>query len=238
MLILFDIDGTLLRSRGVGLRAMQSALEEIHPPRDGDDRHDVGAIDTAGRLDPLIWRELLAQRDIEPTETLHDRFREVYGNRLARMIEDERPVIGLDGAAEAVRWVRDHPKLIAALLTGNYPETGRMKVAGAGIDPDDFAFGVWGFEASTRRGLPPIGIQRASEHLGRPLAPAEAVIVGDTPADIDCARASGCRVIAVATGRFDLDELGAHEPDELLPDLSDLDRFIAAVHRTLVPNDE
>ena len=233
MLILFDIDGTLLRSRGVGLRAMQCSLEEIHPPRDEDDRHDIDAIDTAGRLDPLIWRELLAQRDIEPTEGLHARFREVYGNRLARMIEDERPVIGLDGAAEAVRWVRDHPKFIAALLTGNYPETGRMKVAGAGIDPDDFAFGVWGFEASTRRGLPPIGIQRASEHLGRPIAPREAVIVGDTPADIDCARASGCRVIAVATGRFNLDELGAHEPDELLPDLSDLDRFIAAVHRTL-----
>lgn len=237
MLILFDIDGTLLRSRGVGLRAMQAALEEIHPPRHEHDRHDIEAIDTAGRLDPLIWRELLAQRGIEPTDALHDRFRETYGTLMARMIEDERPVVGLDGAAEAVRWVRDHSEFMAALLTGNYPETGRLKVAGAGIDPDDFAFGVWGFEASTRRGLPPIGIQRGSEHLGRPIDPADAVIVGDTPADIDCARASGCRVIAVATGRFGMDELAAHQPDELLPDLGDLDRFITALNRTLQSND-
>ena len=233
MLVLFDIDGTLLKSRGVGLRAMQAALEEIHPARHSKDTHDVGAIDTAGRLDPLIWRELLAQRDIEATEQGHETFRRVYGDRLHSMIEAERPVICLDGAAEAVAWVRDHPKLIAALLTGNYPETGRLKVAGAGIDPDDFAFGVWGFEADTRRGLPPIGIARAGEHLGRPLKPEEAVIVGDTPADIDCARAAGCPVIAVATGRFSTEELAPHDPDELLEDLSDLDRFTSALERCL-----
>lgn len=231
MLILFDIDGTLLRSRGVGLRAMQAAIEELHPPRNADDLHDVNAIDTAGRLDPLIWGELLAQRELEATSEGHEAFRSLYGDRLRSMIEEERPVIRLDGAAEAVAWVRDHPTLVAALLTGNYPETGRLKVAGAGIDPDDFAFGVWGFEADTRRGLPPIGIARGGEHLGRSLRPEEAVIVGDTPADIDCARAAGCHVIAVATGRFSVEDLAAHEPDELLEDLSDLDRFIAAIER-------
>ncbi|MCP4833323.1 MAG: HAD hydrolase-like protein [Phycisphaera sp.] len=231
MLILFDIDGTLLRSRGVGLRAMQAALEEIHPSRHPGDTHDIDAIDTAGRLDPLIWRELLAQRGIEATEDGHEAFRRLYGDRMHSMIEAERPVVCLDGAAEAVAWVRDHPKLVAALLTGNYPETGRLKVAGAGIDPDDFAFGVWGFEADTRRGLPPIGIDRGGEHLGRALRPEEAVIVGDTPADIDCARAAGCRVIAVATGRFSVEDLAAHEPDVLLEDLSDLERFVAAIER-------
>lgn len=233
MIVLFDIDGTLLRSRGVGLRAMQAALEELHPPRHAEDRHDVEAIDTAGRLDPLIWAELLAQREIEPTPEGHDAFRRAYGDRMRSMIEAERPVICLDGAAEAVAWVRDHPLLVPALLTGNYPETGLMKVAGAGIDPDDFAFGVWGFEAETRRGLPPIGIARGSEHLGRSLRPEEAVIVGDTPKDIDCARAAGCPVIAVATGRFSTEELDAHDPDALLEDLSDLERFTSAIERSL-----
>ena len=237
MLILFDIDGTLLKSRGVGLRAMQAALEDLHPARHPGDTHDVAAIDTAGRLDPLIWRELLDQRGIEATSEGHEAFRRVYGDRLHSMIEAERPVVCLDGAAEAVAWVRDHPRLIAALLTGNYSETGRLKVAGAGIDPDDFVFGVWGSEADNRRGLPPIGIARGSEHLGRPLRPEEAVIVGDTPADIDCARAAGCPVIAVATGRFTTRELSSHDPDEVLEDLSDLDRFISTLERCLGPLD-
>ncbi len=233
MIVLFDIDGTLLRSRGVGLRAMQAALESLYPPRSADDHHDLSVIDTAGRLDPLIWRDLLAQRDIEPTEAGHEAFRARYGDLMRSMIEAERPVVELEGASNAVSWVRDHPQLMPALLTGNYPETGRLKVAGAGIDPDDFAFGVWGFEADTRRGLPPIGLRRGGEHLGREIAPDEAVVVGDTPADIDCARASGCRVIAVATGRFTEEELAAHEPDATLRDLSDLDRFTRAVHHCL-----
>ncbi|MEE2973355.1 MAG: HAD family hydrolase [Planctomycetota bacterium] len=233
MLVLFDIDGTLLRSRGVGLRAMQAALEAIHPPRQEGDVHDVSTVDTAGRLDPLIWREMLGQRNLDPTDEGHDLFRRTYCEHLARMIEAEQPVVGLRGAAEAVAWVRDRPDLIAALLTGNYEETGRLKVRAAGIDPDDFAFGVWGCEAATRRGLPPIGIERAVAHAGRPIDPSTAVIVGDTPADIDCARAAGCRVIAVATGRFTEEELTDHHPDAVLPDLSDLAAFKSAIRHCL-----
>ncbi len=233
MLVLWDIDGTLLRSRGVGLRAMKAALEEIHPSRGEGDEHDLDAIDTAGRLDPLIWRELLAQRDIEATEERHRLFRDRYGRLLTEMVEAEQPVICLPGAADAVAWTRDHPHLIAALLTGNYSETGRLKVAGAGIDPDDFAFGVWGSEAETRRGLPVVALERVIEHAGRVVEPHETVIVGDTPADIDCARANGCRVIAVATGRFDRDALAAHEPDAVLPDLSDLTAFKTVIEDCL-----
>lgn len=233
MLVLWDIDGTLLRSRGVGLRAMKAALETLHPPRHEGDEHDVDAIDTAGRLDPLIWRELLAQRDLEATEERHRLFRDLYGRLLASMIAEENPVICLPGAAEAVAWTRDHPDLIAALLTGNYSETGRLKVAGAGIDPDDFVFGVWGSEAETRRGLPIVALERVVEHAGRTVEPHETVIVGDTPADIDCARATGCRVVAVATGRFGVDALAAHEPDAVLPDLADLAAFKSAIEHCL-----
>lgn len=233
MLVLFDIDGTLLRSRGVGLRAMKAALEDLHPPRSENDVHDLDAIDTAGRLDPLIWRELLEQRDILPSEAQHAAFRARYGRLLTDMIEAERPVIGLPGAAEAVAWTRDHPDLIAGVLTGNYPETGRLKVAAAGIDPDDFVFGVWGHEAPTRRGLPTVALERVATHAGRPVVPEETVIVGDTPADIDCARANGMSVIAVCTGRFDASALAEHEPDALLPDLADLGAFQSAVQGCL-----
>jgi phosphoglycolate phosphatase len=233
MLILFDIDGTLLRSGGAGPRSMGIAMQQLHPPRHEGDCVDMKKLDTAGWLDPLIWRALVDQRGLEATDEGHDAFRETYGAILAEIIEAENPVYALPGAAEAVDWVHEHPNLEAALLTGNYPETGRLKVKAAGLDPDLFRFGVWGSEADRRRGLPPIAIDRAISMFGRSIDPHETVIIGDTPADVDCAHANGCRVIAVATGRFEMEDLRPHEPDVLLPDLADLSRFQEAVTEVL-----
>ncbi|MDG1978364.1 MAG: HAD hydrolase-like protein, partial [Phycisphaerales bacterium] len=112
-------------------------------------------------------------------------------------------------------------------------ETGRLKIEAAGLDPDHFRFGAWGSEAELRRGLPPLAIRRAAEELGLAVDPHQTVIVGDTPADIDCAHHNGCRVIAVATGRFTEDQLRPHGADVLLPDLSDLARFQEAVDTAL-----
>jgi len=64
-------------------------------------------------------------------------------------------------------------------------------------------------------------------------APSETVLVGDTPADIAAARLGGARVVAVATGRFDLSALEPHRPDALLGDLSDTDLFVEAIDRAL-----
>ena len=233
MLILFDIDGTLLRSGGAGPRSMSLAMKELHPPRHAGDEVDHEQLDTAGWLDPLIWRAMLDQLGRDAEEDGHDRFRRTYGAILASIIEEESPVYALEGAGEAARWVHEHPTLEAALLTGNYPETGRLKIEAAGLDPDHFRFGAWGSEADLRRGLPPVAIRRAAERLGLEVEPHQTVIVGDTPADIDCAHHNGCRVIAVATGRFTEDQLRPHGADVLLPDLSDLARFQEAVDNAL-----
>ncbi|MDG2022630.1 MAG: HAD family hydrolase [Phycisphaerales bacterium] len=233
MLILFDIDGTLLRSSGVGPRSMCMALQELCPPRHEGDFVDPEKMDTAGSLDPLIWKTLLDHRGLDATDVGHDAFRETYGAILTKAIEEEDPVYALPGAAEAVAWVQEHPTLEAALLTGNYPETGRLKVKAAGFDPDLFRFGTWGSEADRRRGLPPIAMERARSMFEHAIEPHETVIVGDTPADVDCAHANGCRVIAVATGRFDVESLRPHEPDVLLPNLADLTRFQDAVAEAL-----
>ena len=233
LLILFDIDGTLLRSGGAGPRSMALAMRELHPPRHPGDEVDHERLDTAGWLDPLIWRAMLDQIGREADDGGHEAFRRTYGEILARIIEEERPVYALEGAGAAARWVHEHPTLESALLTGNYPETGRLKIEAAGLDPDHFRFGAWGSEATLRRGLPPLAIRRAAEELGLDVEPHQTVIVGDTPADIDCAHHNGCRVIAVATGRFTEDQLRPHGADVLLPDLRDLARFREAVETTL-----
>ncbi|MCH2161024.1 MAG: HAD hydrolase-like protein [Phycisphaerales bacterium] len=221
MLVLFDIDGTLLRSRKAGLRAMQAALKDIHPGHE----FDFAGVQTAGRLDPLIWRDLLEKHEITPGDADHEHFRETYAEKLADIIASEEAFISLPGTLEAVAHVRDHEQATAALLTGNYAETAWLKIEAAGFRREDFAFGTWGSEAPIRRGLPPVAIRRHHEHSGQDVSPRNVLIIGDTPADIDCARANGCRSLAVATGGYDLDELAAHEPDELMSDLSETDRF-------------
>ena len=122
---------------------MATALKGLHGVQDVD----FANIQTAGRLDPLIWRDLYQHFDIPANEEGQEAFRTAYGNELARLIELERPVVALPGVHEAVRHVRDHDRATCALLTGNYMETGWMKVHAAGFTDEDFAFGVWGSEA-------------------------------------------------------------------------------------------
>ena len=108
-------------------------------------------------------------------------------------------------------------------------ETGTLKVEAAGIDPGMLRFGTWGSEAESRRGLPPIAIDKALRELGRSILPQHTIIIGDTPADIDCAHANGCRCISVATGHFSTEELASHQPDVLMKDLSSLDELKDAI---------
>jgi phosphoglycolate phosphatase-like HAD superfamily hydrolase len=70
-----------------------------------------------------------------------------------------------------------------------------------------FAFGAYGCDHADRNRLGPVALERAARHAGRSFTPEETVVIGDTPKDIDCARALGSRCVAVATGRFTVDEL-------------------------------
>jgi phosphoglycolate phosphatase-like HAD superfamily hydrolase len=82
-----------------------------------------------------------------------------------------------------------------------------------------------------RRRLPGLATRRAHALVGYPFAPTEVVVIGDTPHDIDCARAFGAMAVAVTTGRYTRDELLADRPDHLFDDLGDVERVLAAVLR-------
>jgi len=87
--------------------------------------------------------------------------------------------------------------------------------------------GAFGNESFDRRDLPAIAAQRINEHLGEKFEPEQFIVIGDTPNDIACARHFGARVLAVATGRVhSAEELRAHNPDALLPDLLDAELVI------------
>lgn len=222
MLVLFDIDGTMLTSEGAGLVAMLDAMRELVPGRD----FSFDGIPVAGRLDPLIWRDLIAAHGLAHDDGMHSRFRERYGHHLARRLGVTHRASPLPGVRELIDALAAEPSVSLGILTGNYEHTGRMKVTSAGIDASRFSANAWADDGPTRRDLTPVAIRRCETLHGKSLAPRDVVVIGDTPHDIDCAHAHGCRALAVATGGSSAADLHAHRGDLVVDDLSDAEGLV------------
>jgi phosphoglycolate phosphatase-like HAD superfamily hydrolase len=98
-----------------------------------------------------------------------------------------------------------------------------------GIDPARFAVNAFGSDHEVRGELPAIAQQRAREQLGLDVNGDAIVIIGDTPADIDCTRAIGAKAIAVATGRYSVDDLSEHRPAAVFANLADTAAVMRAI---------
>ncbi len=223
MLVLFDIDGTLLLSQHAGVHGMHDATRELY-----GDTFTFDGVEVAGRIDPQIWHDVALANGIDDPDAHHDRFRASYAEHLARRLEANNAVVVLPGVAPLLEELGAVDGLTLGLLTGNYPETGRMKIAAAGLVADDFPVAAWGSDGLDRRDLPVVAMERYRSHVSEPIEPEQVVIIGDTPHDIDCARAAGCRVLAVATGpAYSLAELEEHGPDRAVADLTATDDLVA-----------
>ncbi len=221
MLILFDIDGTLLQTQRAGVSAMTSALEEL-----AGHQISFDGIEIAGRLDVLIWKDLVQRYSLDDSADALARFRSIYGGYLEKRLRDNPTALAMPGVANLVSALAERKDVTLGLLTGNFQETGRMKVRAAGFDPDTFVVGAWGDDGATRRDLPPVAMKRF-ESLGRGvIEPERVVIIGDTPHDIDCASFNGCRSIGVATGVFSVAQLEESGANLALPTLEDTDRLV------------
>ena len=215
MLVLFDIDGTLLSTGCAGREAVAEACLELfgREVRPSDQ-------EMPGNLDPLIWRRLCEVNGVEDHEALHPRFRELYAANLERRLVAQPTTRVFPGARELIGALLCLDQLTLGVLTGNYPETGRAKLRHAGLDPELFPVAAWGDDGETRRALPPVAMRRYAELRGESLAPQRVVVIGDTPHDVDCAQASGCRSLAVATGHYAADSLVSAGADRVVDDLT------------------
>ena len=113
------------------------------------------------------------------------------------------------------------------VLSGGARAVSTAKLAAAGLD-QLFPFGAFGDEHEDRAALVLVALSAGGRHHGTELKMADTVLVGDTPRDVDAARRAGCGVVAVATGRFSVDELAGHAPDAVLPDLADAAALVRA----------
>jgi phosphoglycolate phosphatase len=222
-LLLFDIDGTLLLSGRAGLRAMTRAFEQTFGVADAFAGTSFG-----GRTDSFLLSWALTAAGLPDTPAQHARFRDTYVPLLAEEIQ--QPGTGykglMPGARELIEALGDHDHLHLALLTGNYRAAAEVKLSHFELS-DFFEWGAFSDDAADRNALVPIARQRAETYD----VPAEAlervIVIGDTPHDIECARAGDATSIAVATGGHSVEELRAAGADIVLADLSDTEKVLA-----------
>ena len=227
MLVLFDIDGTLLSAAsGAHRDALLAALRDVH----GIDAEVADRpLSPAGRTDGEIARAILlgagvsALRIDERAQAVREACCRVYAQLCPADMSD-RLVPGITGVLE---WLGGRSDVTLALLTGNYEPVARLKLGRAGVghyfQPDQGAFGS---DAEDRVALPPIARRRAGNNgVSHPRE--RTLVIGDTPRDIACARADGLRCVAVTTGPFEGPELT--DADAVARDAAELRGALEAV---------
>ena len=225
-LILWDIDGTLLRADGAGKDAVRDALVEVFGTTGPIKRFSF-----AGRTDPEIVRHLMREAGISDAEIdagMPEVFRR-YVEKLECAIGNVR-VTPLPGVPELLdRTEAAGGEIVLGMLTGNVRDGARIKVDAAGLGFHRFRVGAFGSDHHDRPELPAIAAARARELMGVDYAGKEIVVIGDTPLDVECGRHLGVRTIAVATGSHPLEELADCDPDHVFADLGDVDAAWRAI---------
>ena len=225
-LVLFDIDGTILWTDGVGRRAIHRALTEVF----GGTGPESYWFD--GKTDRQIVRDLMrleGHADAHIDERMDDLL-ERYLRYLERelSIAEQRPRL-YDGVVPLLDALEARDDVVFGLLTGNFEGGARVKLRAVGLDPDRFTVNAFGSDAEHRPALPAIARKRANERLGLELPGEAVVVIGDTPADVECGRGIGARAIAVATGRYSVEELASHAPAAVFADLTDTEAVVRAI---------
>ncbi|HEX6512907.1 MAG TPA: HAD hydrolase-like protein [Chloroflexota bacterium] len=213
---LFDVDGTLLQAGNpYHHQAMVAAVAEVCGTMP-----DVDQVALAGRTDTEILKEMVARAgaSLEP-ETLPRLFKASINEfeRLCPADLTDQVITGVVPALEALF----EADALMGLVTGNIEQIAWRKLAAAGLRRF-FRFGAFGDESGRRADLPPLAVSRA----GRSFQRQDSFVIGDTPLDIDCGLACGMRTIAVATGRYSIDQLRECQPYFACRDLPE---FVAAV---------
>ena len=226
-ILLWDIDGTLIRSVRTGAYKDYTipVLEEIFGTAGR-----LADMRVSGMTDLQIVFEALNDAGISQDEILAR-----ADLLVSRLTEEARRVTGngtkffevLPGVRETLEALAAHPRYQSALVTGNIKPMAELKMELVGLGHFFTLPGAFGEESHERRVLPARAAERIRKQLQLDLAPEQFIVIGDTPNDIDCARHFGARAVAVGTGRFySTERILACEPDALLPDLSDVDLVI------------
>ena len=229
-LLLWDIDGTLIRGGGVGGRSIVEAVTTVAGRALARD-----AVMMHGKTDPQIIAELFRAAEVgddEAASLLPSAIAEC--ERLLAGAEAELREKGsvIEGVVDVVSACDRIDGVRQTLLTGNLTANAAVKLAAFDLagwfDPE---VGAYGSDHADRNELVPIALERVERLRGERYAPDDVWVIGDTPGDLACARAAGVRCLLVGTGRPGWDGVRDLGADCALPDLSDVDRVVEVLSR-------
>lgn len=200
-LLLFDIDGTLLDTGGAGRRSMERAFERVTGRADA-----CAHFPFDGLTDRIIVRRGLENVNQHSDEKYIERILAAYLEVLAIEVAASTRYKVHPGVEALLDLAERRADVALGLGTGNVREGARIKLERADLFRR-FSFGGFGCDDEDRAALLRIGALRGASHLGCDLADCRVVIIGDTPKDVMAATAIGAESLAVATGRFVVDEL-------------------------------
>jgi phosphoglycolate phosphatase-like HAD superfamily hydrolase len=213
--ILLDIDGTLIVSGGSGARSWALAFDELYGiPA------DIGEFTDTGMTDPDVGRETFeAVLHRKPSD---DEFRKLLERRehyLHRTVAESEGYRVLPGVEELLpRLLQDGHML--GIVTGNMEGSAHIKLHRARLNRY-FSYGGYGSDSPDRTEVTRIALRRAALVYGAPLTPRQAVVVGDTPHDVDAAHAAGIECVGVASHQYDADQLRAAGADYVIDSLAE-----------------
>ncbi|HET7904305.1 MAG TPA: HAD family hydrolase [Candidatus Eisenbacteria bacterium] len=224
-LVLFDIDGTLLREGIAPKIAFARALRETYATSG-----PVGTFRFAGMTDPECVTEIMRQAGVAD-DVIHQR-RDECLRRYVAYLEEEMP--NHDGARlypgvrELLERLNKLDEVLVGLLTGNVLRGAQLKLRRWNLEPY-FRFGAFGDDHENRSVLAAIALEKARALAGRAFTGAETTVIGDTPKDVACARAIGARAVVVATGLVARGELAASTPDAILDSFENHEAALRAI---------
>lgn len=220
---LFDLDGTLVRTGGAGMQAMEQAFVEVMGWQD-----PLAGISPAGRTDPSIAHEIShkfrgCSMAPEELERVFGRYLELLEQTLAAAPEFRV----LPGIREFLEQAQTWPDTWLGLGTGNLETGARLKLERGGL-AGFFRFGGYGSDAENRVEMLRVAVRRGEALRGGRLRPADRVIVvGDTPHDVAAGMAIGALTLAVATGPYTQAQLAASGAQLVLKDFTEQERLRA-----------
>lgn len=227
-LLLFDIDQTLVNSRGAGRLALVRAVQAVYGTSGTMD-----VVPLAGSTDKLAVFQALQAAGLPLTaiEAGWAEFCRVAPQFLTAAIV-ETPVVACPGAQALLQQLApfvQHNGTLLGLVTGNLATTAVIKLVAAGIEPAQFRVGAYGSDAADRNELPGLAVARALDLVHHHFAGPDVVIIGDTPADVACGKVIGARTVGVATGPYGADQLAAAGADVVFSDLQDTPAVLAVL---------
>ncbi|MFQ5583165.1 MAG: HAD family hydrolase [Calditrichia bacterium] len=222
LLLLFDIDGTLISTNGEAGKLMLKALEEeIQRPVP----YDLSVF--IGSTDRYILRQFIVRHNgnIADLKKVIDRVMQRYLSLLEKKFKEPGISRVLPGVDQLLDLLSEHKVFSMGLLTGNVKKGAYIKLQNAGLD-SYFPVGAFGDDNMDRNKLAAVAIERAQNFYRKKFLPENVWIIGDSPKDILCAKTNGLKALAVASGWHSMEELSRHQPDVLLPDLGDTRRVV------------